>query len=158
MGGLSSALGPVLQIGSALGTVAGAMQPYYENSLSQKQTKRENELALQQAQAKAALDKEAGRLSDLKEEEKRRVSLKRAMARQRASFGGQGLSSTDGSSEAVLLGLFNESDEERAIREQMSALRENAIDLNAAQIQQRNLLELTSDREKQDLKRLTEAF
>lgn len=158
MGGLTSALAPIMQIGSAIGTVAGIAQPFYQDSVDRKQQKQGNALALQRAQENAAISKEQNRLSAVKDENDRRIALKKAVAKQRANFGSQGIGSADGSAEAVLLGLFSESDEERRLREQMTALRDNAINLNPAQIQQRNLLEQAQSRQQDTINRITDLF
>lgn len=158
MGGLSSALAPIIQIGSALGSVANTVAPFYKDSVNRDQQKATNALASKQAQAKAALDGQAAALSDQKDENKRRIALKHAIANQRASFGGQGIDPSDGSSEAVLLGLFNESDQERALREQMAGIRNAAIDQNAGAIQQKNLLEQSQAMQKDTINRLSDLF
>lgn len=151
MGGLSSAL-------SAISTVASVAQPFYQDSLNRKQQKAANELQLRQNSLAAANQKELLQAQDMATETDRRTRLKRAVANQRAKFGASGIGSGDGSSEAVLFGLFDESDEERALREKTLSLRNNAIDLNSAQIQQKNLLEQAQLRQKQDLARLTDIF
>ena len=121
--------------------------------------------ALEQLQQRQALDQQIlGQQSALdktmlaqethEEEEKRRKALKRAVARQRASFGASGLSSGDGgSAQAVLLGLFDESDDERAERERFDALRTQAIDLNTANQNSLNVLQRSQLRERQNLAR-----
>ena len=158
MGTLTSALAPIIQIGSALGTVANVIQPFYKDNISANQQKQSNDLALKQAQANAANQKELNRIAGLKEDTDRRNALRRAVAKQRANFGASGVGSADGSAEAVLLGMFSESDEERQLREQSLALRNNALDLNSAQIQQKNLLEQAQTQQKQNFARLTDIF
>lgn len=158
MGSLTSALAPIIQIGSALGSVANAAAPFYQDSVDRKNQKASNELSLKQAQATAALQKEQNRVAALQQEQDRKKALRNAVARQRAQFGGSGIGSSEGSSEAVLLGLFNESDEQRALREQMNNLRSNALDLTPAQIQQRNLLQQTQSREQDTINRITDWF
>lgn len=104
------------------------------------------------AQEKANLQRQEI-LTQAQEKEANRVrELKRAVARQRAAFGGSGLSSADGSSQAVLLGLFEESEEEKAERERLDNLRLSAIDQNLAQAKRVNTLELAQQREKSRLK------
>ncbi len=76
-------------------------------------------------------------------EQKRRAALKRAVSRQRARFGGAGISSNNGSSEAVLLGLFDESDEERSNRDRLDTLRLQSIDNNLANVKRVNTLQRT---------------
>lgn len=158
MGNFTSALGPLLQVGSTIGTMASAMQPYYENQLSNKQQKKSDALALKNAQANAAIQKESSRIENETAEIKRRKLLKRAVASQRASFGAQGIGSGAGSSEAVLLGLFDESDIERQQREKMKSIKDAAIDQSIGYSQAVNLLQQSQEQEKQALARLTDAF
>ncbi len=149
MGALASVITPLFQIGSVLGSVAGMVQPYVNDKQERKQQQQTQSLLLKQAQQDAALQKEQQRVTTAQSESQRRIALKRAMARQRANFGAQGVGSNNGSSEAVLLGMFSESDEERANREKLDALRSQAIDQNISQQQQLNLLQQTQLREKQ---------
>ena len=88
-------------------------------------------------------------------EEQRRAALRRAVARQRAKFGLQGVGSSGGSSEAVLFGMVEESDEERRHRERLDRLRETAVGDQLQSKRRRNLLELTEMAEKQRLEWLT---
>ena len=158
MGGLSSALAPIIQIGSALGTVANVIQPFYAESIAGKQKKQEDALRFQQAQQSASLQKQINESQAQLTENERRTKLKRAMSRQRAVSGGSGIGSADGSSEAVLLGLFNESEQERVKREQLENLRNSALDQNALQGNQLNLLEQAQLQEKQNLEQLSRTY
>ena len=83
---------------------------------------------------------------------KRRDALKRAIAKQRVRFGGQGISSEDGSGEAILLGLFdaNQIDEAEAAR--LDTLRLNALDQDIAQTKRLNVLQATQLAERQKYK------
>ncbi len=149
MGTLASVITPLFQIGSVLGSVAGFVQPYVSDKQERKQQQQTQSLLLKQAQQDAALQKEQAKITTEQAESQRRIALKRAIARQRANFGAQGVGSNNGSSEAVLLGMFSESDEERANREKLDALRSQAIDQNIGQQQQLNLLQQTQLKEKQ---------
>jgi hypothetical protein len=73
---------------------------------------------------------------------KRRDALRRAMARQRAAFGAQGIDSSDGSAEAILLGLSQQSDLEQAQQDTLDRLRNAALQDDAATQSRKNLLEL----------------
>lgn len=86
-------------------------------------------------------------------EAKRRNDLKRAVARQRASFGGAGISSNGGSSEAVLLGLFDESEEQRANRERLDNIRFATLDQQLGNTKRVNTLERTQAESKNSLSR-----
>ncbi len=151
MGAIAPVLGTLMQIGSVLGTVASVAQ----DNQARKQQKQAQALQVQHLQQDAAIQKEQTRIAAEQSETQRRIALKRAMARQRANFGAQGIGNGGGSSEAVLLGLFEESDEERAAREKIETLRSQAIDQNIGQQQQINLLQQTQLREKQYLDYIT---
>jgi colicin import membrane protein len=87
-------------------------------------------------------------------EKERRESLRRAVSRKRAEFGSSGIGSASGSAEAVLLGMFEESKEERETREQLDTMRSRALDLNESQKKSLNLLQATQLAQKQRLERL----
>lgn len=149
MGAITPVLGTLLQVGSVLGTVASVVQPFVQDNVDRKQQKQTDALQLKIAQDNAALQKEQNRAATEQADSARRAALKRAMARQRANFGAQGVGSNAGSSEAVLLGMFQESDEERANREKLDTLRTQALDQSLGSQQQLNLLQQTQLREKQ---------
>lgn len=113
--------------------------------------------ALQQQQRAqdAALQKQQIALGASQDEEKRKAALKRAVARQRASFGSQGVGSGAGSSQAVLLGMFEETEDELSRREELDNLRLNAVDLNVSQSNALNVLQRTQLQERNTLNNLT---
>lgn len=124
------------------------------------------DLALQQLQARqaeeqrqrvqdAALERAQLNAQAAEVERERKGALKRAVARQKASFGGSGIGSTGGSSEAVLLGLFEESDAQKAQRERLDHLRLGAIDQNLSQQGSLNVLQRTQLQERQKLNNLS---
>lgn len=115
--------------------------------LLQRQTLENNRAAQERAIAdqKAAYDMKIA-------EEDRLKALRRAVARQRANFGAQGIGSSGGSSDAVLLGLFSESDEERKRREELDNVRKRAADLDKSYSDATNLLLATQLAKKNSLK------
>lgn len=156
MGSLVSALGPVLQVGSALGTVASVVQPFIKNAQSQSHAKASGEQEIQALAQNVSLQKEQNRLASLQAEDTRRLALKRAMSRQKALFGARGTGDLSGSSEAVLLGQFQELDAERIARERSDALRDKALDQSLSQRRQSNLLEQEQQRQKNLLSSLSD--
>lgn len=88
-------------------------------------------------------------------ERQRRNALRRAVARQRTLFGGRGVGSSGGSAEAVLLGLFQESDADRVDRERIDNLRFSALDRNLDQQRRLNVIQRTQLQEKQKIKNLS---
>lgn len=174
MGGMTPVISQGLSIAGAL--TGGAGVPFLSSATqllgaynvitdqSGKQMRAEQDLALSQLQAQqklqaeqlaaqTALDKQKIATDAAAAEQDRRNALKRAVARQRASFGAQGVSS-GGSSSAVLLGLFDESEDERKDREVLDTLKTAALDQQISQNESLNLLQQQQLREKQKLTRL----
>ncbi len=119
------------------------------NDLAVKQLQDQQNLQERQLRADAALEKQKIATDATNAEEDRQKALRRAVSRQKASFGGQGISTGSGSSQAVLLGLFAESEEEKRRREELDSLRVNAIDQDVAQKKSINVLQRTQLEEKQ---------
>lgn len=113
----------------------------------QEQQKTEEQIAAQKfVREKSVIDAQAA------DDERRRMSaLKRASAAQRAAYGGAGVESDAGSGEAVLLGLFSQSEEEKVVSESINALRRQILDDNMDAIRTRNLLELSQARARYNL-------
>ena len=151
----------------AIGTAAqliGAVENFGNNPEAEN-VKREQDLALQQLQArqqqqqqqlKAETELERKRITAQAEaaEEERRSALRRAVARQRAQFGSSGIGNAGGgSSEAVLLGLFEETEGALAERERIDNLRNQALDVSTAGSQSLNVLQRTQLQERQRFER-----
>lgn len=114
--------------------------------------------AQQAAQARdqteqAALSREKLRAEADAAEKERLAALRRAVARQRAAFGASGIDSGDGSSEAVLLGLFEETDEDRTQRERLDNIRNRALNQDLAAQNRLNVLQVSQLRQRQQLER-----
>jgi hypothetical protein len=77
-----------------------------------------------------------------KDESNRRDALRRAVARQRAEFGAQGIDTHDGSAEAILLGLTSQSDTDQNAQNRLTNLRQQALAESASVKQRKNLLNL----------------
>lgn len=151
------ALIPVLTqvaLGSAVGLASNQISRNQENKSreqSLEQLKAQQRLQEQQAAQDAALQKEQITTNARQDAEERQTALRRAVARQRASFGAQGISSGGGSSQAVLLGLFEETDDEKRRREQLDQIRLTGIDQNLDQRSAVNVLQRTQLAERNDL-------
>jgi hypothetical protein len=102
----------------------------------------QNDLRLAQARQQVELEQSA------QTEAARRDALRRAVARQRASFGAQGVGSSGGSADAVLLGLFDESEEQKAERQRLDDLRNYASQTESYGKKSMNLLKATQAAEK----------
>lgn len=88
------------------------------------------------------------------EEKRRQRALRRAVGRTRAQLGSQGISSADGSGEAILLGQIREAEDEAAAAKQLDTLRIQALSDREQADYRRNLLELSQVQERQRLERL----
>ncbi len=156
MGGLTSlastAIKGITLANQMIGTVGG----YRENTGQREyeQLKAQSDLSLKSTAERATIDKEQIRIAAETAESDRRSALRRAMARQRAKYGASGISAGDGSAQAVLLGLFDESEEEARQREAMDTLKTSAIDQNYNQIKRVNTLQLTQFKERNRLNKI----
>jgi hypothetical protein len=104
-----------------------------------------------EAQEKAVLEKDRINANAAEAERLRKNALKRAVARQRAAFGASGVQAGNGSSEAVLLGLFDESEEEKKSREKMDRLRNLSLDQGLSTLRSANTLTRTHLAQRQKL-------
>lgn len=92
-------------------------------------------------------------------DEKRRVdALRRTMARSRASMGANGVSAADGSGEAILLGLVNDTDGERQDARKIDQIKRQAIQQEVDSVRRRNLLEQAQLAERQRLEFLSKFY
>lgn len=150
--GVTSVLGAVDRAASAVHTFGGGDQ-VKSDKLALRQLQARQTLEAQQNADKTALEKQ--RLTDqaAADEDSRQAALRRAVARQRAQFGAQGIGSTGGSAQAVLLGLFDESEADREQRERQDSLRAQALDLTLEQDRSLNLLQATQLAQKAQLRR-----
>ena len=146
IGGLNTAVSTL----NTLGRIAGTARALSGNSPG----KRERELALRQLQERQARQQaQLARQNDVQrqrldaqaqaDEQGRRRVLQRAVARQRAQFGARGIAQEGGSAQAVLLGLFDETEEQLQSRARLDSLRKRALDLKSEQTRSLNLLQAT---------------
>ncbi len=127
---------------------AAAVKESYQSAQAQynaQQSDLANSLALKQQENQIASDKDASA---------RRDALRRAMARQRAAFGAQGIDSSDGSAEAILLGLSQQSEAEQQQQTTLDQLRSKALQDEAATQSRKNLLALNNAYDKARLSSL----
>ncbi len=171
MGAINSVASAIPALTNTLGAVAqtvGTVQTLAGKNPAVRSQEREQELALEQLQQRqqvqqkqleqdAALERERMALEGKQVDEQRQAALRRAVARQRAQFGASGVGGS-GSSQAVLLGLFEESDEERAQREKLDNLRSRALDNDLFSSQSVNVLQREQLRQRQDLQRSLSSF
>ena len=157
MGAITGGLNAVLPtLGTVLGTASflkPMVQGRADDHLALKHLQQKQAESLRQSKEDAALRKDEIQANADEADRKRRDALKRSVARQRAQFGSQGISSNNGSGQAILLGLFDESDDERAQREKLDTLRTSVLDQNVSQQNRLNLLQASQLAEKQRIRR-----
>ena len=125
-----------------------------QQTLAMTQLQAQQELGERQAAQDAALEQRAAAVESDAAETARRAALKRAVARQKVSLASQGISAVDGgSAEAILLGLFSESEQERAARDRLDGLRSAAAAEGLAQKRALNVLQRSQLAERQRLER-----
>ena len=153
---LATSVNPALGVAaSVISTVSDSRNLEKQQAQQTRALQRQQAENLRSAQEDAALDKATIKAQAEAAENDRRDALKRAVARQRVNFGASGLTG-DGSSQAVLLGLFDESNDDRQERERLDALRLGAIDKSIAQIQRGNLIARSGLADRQSVARAIE--
>lgn len=165
-GGLIGSLSTATTLVKTLDSAFSALQSFSGSAEKDQRAAllAQQDLALRQLQAQqglsesnsahaAALERQNIAANASAAETARRDALRRAVSRQNAQFAGQGLDSADGSGEAVLLGMFEESETERSQREKLDALRNQALDSQQEEEKRINILQRTQLQERQNLQR-----
>lgn len=169
MGGLSSAVSSLSNVASVVGTVSslannvnalsgnlGRQQEKdlaAQQSLALAQLKSKQDADLNAQAASVALQKQQLAAQAQSDSDSRTLTLQRAVARQRAAFGEDGVSPADGSGQAVLLGLYDNAATDAADSGQITTLKNAALDQGLSDARSANMLELTQVRQKQNLQR-----
>ena len=146
-----------LQAFQTISSISGSMSGG-SDSLALKQLQQQQNLQQEQAYQDALLQKQQINIQSQEAELTRKAALKRAVARNRASFGASGVGNGTGSTEAVLLGLFEESEEEKASRQKLDNLKLKSIDQNLYQQSRVNTLKKTQLAQKEKLKNSSSLF
>jgi hypothetical protein len=123
-----------------------------QSDLALAQLQQQQQLQSREAAQSALNEKQNIAIKSQEAELERRRALKRAVAKQRASFGGSGVNSGGGSSEAVLLGLFDQSEEDKAVSQKLDNLKLQALDQNLDNVKRVNTLQRTQLAERNRLK------
>ncbi len=162
LGAISAVTRGISNVVSGIGGLTS--DPYKEQSrilraqqdLALRQLEQQQAAQTSDAEQKAGLERAKMAADAVAAEDQRRAALRRAVARQRASFGAQGLDAeaADGSGEAVLLGLFGESERERQDRERLDGIREAAIGQDLEDRRRINVLQRQQLLERQKLERV----
>lgn len=151
---VAATLGAANQVVSTVRTITGTNTQRQTQDLALEQLQARQRLQQAQLTQDNTLERERIATQSAQDEEERLTALRRAVARQRANFAGSGVSATGGSSQAVLLGLFDETQDELSRREQLDNLRSRSLDLNASQTSSLNLLQATQLQQRNNLSRL----
>lgn len=155
MGGITSALQFVPLVKEGIGVVSNVLSS--ESSYRAQQDaqnaalahlQQQQALQMKNAQAEAALERESIALKSKADEDARLAALRRAVARQRANYGASGTGSAGGSAQAVLLGLFDETEDELASRGRLDSLRSRALDMSLENRGALNILQRTQLQER----------
>jgi hypothetical protein len=137
---------------NVLGGSSGTQDLRAQQDLAMRQLQQLQDQDYQRTMEEAAADRAKIAADAESAEGTRRAALKRAVARQRALYGSSGIeTNTSGSAQAVLLGLFDESEEEKNQREKLDTLRYGAVDQELSAKQRLNILQRTQLGEKQRL-------
>lgn len=120
------AVTPVISAVGALSSVAGGLVTAKQRSDTVRQD--------------ADLQKQSIKAQSQAEKEQRQAALRRAVARRRALFSANNVS-MDGSGEAVLLGLYEETDEDLKKRDELDRIRQSSINNASSYAQTRSLLD-----------------
>ena len=159
---LTSAIGAA---DSLVSTVRGFGEtPQQQTDNSEELLRAQQRMALQQLKARqdadartaaeqSALSREKMRAEADVAESERLSALRRAVARQRAAYGANGIGNTDGSAEAVLLGMFEETDADRVKGERLDDIKNRALSQGQAAQQRLDILQASQLRQKQQLGR-----
>ncbi len=152
------------------GVIATSALSIAERSRARSAQKQEQSIALQQLQAQqtlqsgqlaaqTALERERIQMVADVDADNRRAALKRAVARRRAEVGASGIGGgAGGSTQAVLLGLFDETEDELNERQVLDTLRTRALDLSLSNNNAINILQRTQLQERQKLSRISTNF
>ena len=154
LGTLTKTLGALETISSTVDTFSGRDEKIYRARQDQamRQLQQNQAQSMQETQAKAESQRQELAIKAEEESKRRRNALRRAVARQNVKRGAGGIS-TSGSNEAILLGLYNDAEEDKSYASALDSLRYNSIDQNLSNLQSRNILSRTQLAEKQRLDR-----
>ena len=160
MGGFSSFASTAFQALSVAGSIAGAVDKYQNDSglRAYEEEKRRYKITMDALQKEEALKKEQNSLSLQQAEDDRQGRLRAAIARQRAAFGASGVGSGTGSSQAYLLGLADDSQEEGRQLSQAAEIKNRILEQEYNARQSLNMLELANARERKKLKQISALF
>lgn len=162
---LTGLVGAVRQVANFVENPA-SLDPFNTSSdlLAKQQAEAMKELQQKQqveerkAQAGAAIQKSQIAADAQASQDQTQAALMRAVAKQRAQFGAQGIAPDDGSGQAVLLGLYKQTDQDLADQQRIDSLRNAAIDQNLNDQYAVDVLQRTQLAQQQKLQRIAENY
>tara|TARA_B100001750_G_C15416021_1_gene550307 strand:+ start:247 stop:747 length:501 start_codon:yes stop_codon:yes gene_type:complete len=159
LGTLTQTLGALQTLSTTVDTFSGRDERNYraQQELAMQNLQAQQGLSLAEAQKKAEAERRQLALNAQADEKRRQDALRRAIARQNATRGAGGIS-TSGSNEAILLGLYNDADEDRDYASALDQLRYNTLDTNLSNLQSRSVLDRTQLAERQRLDRTIQNY
>ena len=153
LGVIGNIVGTVTAIDSTLNTLGalGGKQQQDQQNLALQQLKDRQALELKIQKRQAQADKEKIYANAQSAEQERLKALKRAVASRKAKYGAQGISTNNGSAEAVLLGLFEETEDDANAAQRLDAIKLGAIDQELKNQKALNLLQVSQLKQQYDL-------
>jgi multidrug efflux pump subunit AcrA (membrane-fusion protein) len=159
LGTIGTALGTVQTIGKAFNDLSGNSLAERQRDQAMRDLQRQQNQQTAEAQQRADEQRRKIEIDATDAERRRRAALKRSIAKRNARFGASGIGGgKSGSREAILLGLYNESETEKKQREDLDKLRFQSITNDLSNIASRNILEKTQLSERQKLDRIVDSY
>lgn len=156
MAGFTSFASTAMQLLSVANGLAGTAERYNDQTGIRQYEK--NKLELQGLAQKTALEKEQNKQRLAQDEAERQNRLRTAVAKQKVLFGSSGVGSGAGSSQAYLLGMAENSEEEGRVLSEAATLRNRILDQEYANKKSINMLEATQIKQKQKLNGVTALY
>lgn len=153
LGVLGNIVGTVKAIDTTINTLGsiGGSSRNQQQDLALQQLQERQALQTQIQQQQSTLSREKLVADANAAENKRLRALKRAVASRKVGFGAQNIGTNNGSAEAVLLGLFEESEDEAKRRSELDSLKVKSLDQELQNQQSLNLLQVSQLKAQHDL-------
>lgn len=160
MAGFTSIASTAIQAFSVANTIAKGISDYRDDSGrdAYENMRRQSEIQLAGLQQKQAIERQQIALDKERADADRARKLRAAIAAQKAAYGAGGVGSESGSSQAYLLGLIGDAEEEGRTASGAAELRNRILDNNYNTQKSLNMLTLTQMKERNRLKSITALY
>lgn len=160
MGGLTAFASTAMQAFSLANTIAKGVSDYRTDSGydAYKEAKKKNAIEMAALEQKTKLEKEQNQLQKEQADQDRMQKLRAAIAQQRAIYGANGVGSGAGSSQAYLLGLVKDAEEDSDALSYATQLKNRILDNAYNERKSLNTLALTQARDKNSLNKVTALY